>query len=162
MLGISFHYLNRVGRELQCLFFVVVPLIVLCRPVQWTSSSLIITAHGTEPRVVCLQFPSNKRFILPDPPGISASPTSYDSPSIIAASSRDDWIFAYFPGSDVDGIGCFWSKPRLVDDWVIREWRTFARGDSVVTARWLNSERQVRNLLNFAKVAFLNKSSITH
>ncbi|KAL5535488.1 hypothetical protein ACEPAF_3582 [Sanghuangporus sanghuang] len=111
-------------------------------PVQWTSSSLILTAHATEPRVACLHFPSNKHFTLPDPPALSASPASYDPPSIICASSRDDEIFAYFPGIDVDGVGCFWSKSRTVDDWTIREWQTFARGDDVVAARWLDPYRK--------------------
>ncbi|KAH8120279.1 hypothetical protein DFH11DRAFT_48421 [Phellopilus nigrolimitatus] len=111
-------------------------------PVQWTSSSLIITAHSTEPRVICLHFPSNKQFTLPSPPSLAASPASYEPPTLIAGSARDDWIFAYFPGVDVDGVGCLWNRSRMVDDWAVKEWRTYARGDAAVAARWLNVDRE--------------------
>ncbi|KAI5123618.1 hypothetical protein M0805_003433 [Coniferiporia weirii] len=111
-------------------------------PVQWTSSSLIVTAHATEPRVICTHFPSNRHFVLPGAPSLTASPASYEPPTVIAASARGDWIFAYFPGIDVDGVGCLWNKQRRIDDWVIKEWPTFARGDAVVSARWLNPDRE--------------------
>ncbi|THH09465.1 hypothetical protein EW145_g1983 [Phellinidium pouzarii] len=111
-------------------------------PLQWTSSSLIITAHATEPRVVCVHFPSNKHFTLPSAPSLAASPTSYEPPTILSASARDDWIFAYFPGIDIDGAGCLWNRSHPIDEWAIKDWRTFSRGDAVVAARWLNPERE--------------------
>lgn len=113
------------------------------RPVQWTSSSLIITAHATEPSVICVHFPSNKHFTLPRAHSLAASSESYEPPSVISASTKDDWIFAYFPGVDRGGIGCLWNKSRLVDDWVVKECRTFAKGGAVVAARWLNPDREV-------------------
>ena len=111
---------------------------------QWTSSSTILSAHPTDPQVVCLHFPSNQQFSIPSPPKVTSSPTSYEPPTTIISSARDNWIFAYFPGVDCDGVGCVWRKGPQIDNWVVKEWWTFPRGAGVVSARWLQSDREVR------------------
>ncbi|TDL28517.1 hypothetical protein BD410DRAFT_781035 [Rickenella mellea] len=111
------------------------------RPIQWTRSSIILTAHPSLPQLVCLQFPSNSHFDIPPPPPLSSSPASYDPPSVIAASPLDDWIFAYFPGKDADGVGALWRRGLQLDSWTVKEWWTFAGGAGVVEAKWLGPER---------------------
>lgn len=115
----------------------------LCRPIQWTNSSTILSAHATEPLVVCLHYPSNKHSTLPSPPPLGTSSASYAPPAIISASSRDNWVFAYFPGVDVEGVGCLWRRLPTIDAWVVKDWWKVARGDGIVAARWLNLEREV-------------------
>ncbi|KLO14499.1 hypothetical protein SCHPADRAFT_939554 [Schizopora paradoxa] len=111
-------------------------------PLQWTSSSTILSAHPTDPQVVCLHFPSNQQFSIPSPPQITSSPTSYEPPTTIISSARDNWMFAYFPGVDCDGVGCIWRKGPQIDNWIVKEWWTFPRGAGVVSARWLQSDRE--------------------
>lgn len=116
---------------------------ILSRPVHWTSSSTIFVAHASEPRVICLQYPSNRQFSLPNPPSLTTNPASHEPPTIISGSARDSWLFAYLPGIDTEAVGCLWRKGSTVDSWMVKEWWTFARGAGVVTARWLNPEREV-------------------
>lgn len=113
------------------------------RPVQWTSSSIILTAHATEPRVVCLHYPSNNQFTLHPPPPLLKTPAQYEPPRVITIAAQDVWVFAYFPGINIDGVCCVWKRGAALDHWVVRDWWTLARGAGVVTARWLNPGREV-------------------
>lgn len=69
--------------------------------------------------------------------------STYDPPSVISVSPTDNWVFAYFPGRGVDGLGCLWSKEGPLDNWVVSECWAFALGDGVVTAAWTSSHREV-------------------
>lgn len=112
-------------------------------PIHWASPSLIITAHATKPIVQCIQFPSNKTYPLPDPPSFQVSHISYEPPNIIAVSAKADYVFALFPSINGDNVGCIWTRGSLLNEWLVKDCRSFPRGDSVVSARWLDNEREV-------------------
>ena len=57
------------------------------------------------------------------------------------------WLFAFFPGTDVDGVGCIWARTFEADSWVPREHPTtlgYPWNAGVVAAAWVSSDRQVR------------------
>ncbi|EIW60130.1 uncharacterized protein TRAVEDRAFT_120124 [Trametes versicolor FP-101664 SS1] len=112
------------------------------RPVQWSKSSVIFTAHEFQPVVLGRHFPSSRQFVLPSPTQIMSALSTYEPPSVISVSPTDNWIFAYFPGRGVDGLGCLWSKEGPLDNWVVSECWAFALGDGVVTAAWTSSHRE--------------------
>lgn len=114
-----------------------------CRPIQWSHSSVIFTAHASQPLVVARHISSSKQFILPSPSTILDSPLSYDPPSVILASPGDDWLFAYFPRQDGDGTGCLWIRAARIDNWQIKEYWSFPGGGGVVAGKWLSKQRDV-------------------
>ena len=117
-----------------------------CRPVAWSGLSTIFTAHPTKPCIVGRQFPSLKSFELPLPKIIAQATNSYNPPTIITVSSDNMWLFAFFPGTDVDGVGCIWARTLEADSWITREHPTasaYPWNAGVVAAAWINSDRQV-------------------
>lgn len=113
------------------------------RPVVWTNTSVIFTAHPIQPWVTARIFSSSKQFVLPSPEPIFASPASYQPPTVISVSPADDWIFAFFPGAGGDGTGCLWKRGPQVDSWAVKDYWSFAEGAGVVTAAWLGVAREV-------------------
>lgn len=56
------------------------------------------------------------------------------------------WLFAFFPGIDVDGVGCIWARTFEADTWIPREHPTasgYPWNAGVVAATWVNNDRQV-------------------
>ena len=111
------------------------------RPVVWTSLAILF-AHEIEPAIVGRAFPSSRQFRLPSPAVIANTPGSYEPPTILCASPREDWLFAYFPGRQIPGVGCFW-RAEQADGWDIIESISFPRGRGVLTAKWLGHAREV-------------------
>ncbi|KAF9227689.1 hypothetical protein BS17DRAFT_693359 [Gyrodon lividus] len=112
------------------------------RPVAWSSSSTIFTAHPTQPIILGRLFPSSKQFLVASPDPILSSPASYEPPTLITVSPNDHWLFAFYPGRDEDGIACLWNRGSRVDIWVVRECWPFSRGSGVVSAAWAGTERE--------------------
>lgn len=119
-----------------------------CRPIQWSHSSVIFTAHASQPLVVARHISSSKQFILPSPSPILDSPLSYDPPIIILVAPGDDWLFAYFPRQDGDGTGCLWIRAARIDNWQIKECWNFPNGGGIVAGRWLSKQRDVSYYLD--------------
>ncbi|PPR03634.1 hypothetical protein CVT24_007750 [Panaeolus cyanescens] len=112
-------------------------------PIQWSTSSVIYTAHPTSPLVVGHHFSSSKQFILPSSSNIIASPNLFDPPSVISVCQTDDWLFAYFPRKDGgEGIGCIWDRGPQIDSWNVKECWYFEKAAGAVTAIWLDQPRQ--------------------
>lgn len=109
----------------------------------WADSSIIFTAHATQPLVTARLFPSCEQFVCPSANPILTSPGSYEPPTFISVSPRSDWLFAYFPGRGTGGTGCLWKRGPQVDSWNIKDYWGFARGAGVVTAAWAGTEREV-------------------
>jgi len=118
-----------------------------CRPIQWSQSSVIFTAHPSQPMITGRHFSSSKQFILPSPTSVLSSPISYEPPSVISVSPSDEWLFAYFPRRDGEGIGCLWKRGAQIDSWQVNEYWSFAKGGGVVTASWLTTPREVRTAI---------------
>ncbi|KII88403.1 hypothetical protein PLICRDRAFT_41563 [Plicaturopsis crispa FD-325 SS-3] len=112
------------------------------RPVVWTRSSTILTAHPSQPLINARIFPLGTQFHIPSPAPVATSPLSYLPPTIISVASTDDWLFAYYPGVEGDGAGCLWKRDPPVDRWTVKEWWSFARGSGVVAVEWLIPERE--------------------
>ncbi|CCM04604.1 uncharacterized protein FIBRA_06786 [Fibroporia radiculosa] len=113
------------------------------RPLVWSKSSIIFTVHPTDPLILAHHFPSSQRqFVLPSPTPVQASPASYEPPPIVSVSPADDWLFAYYPGRDVDGIGCLWHREAELASWRVQEWWSFAPGTSPVVVDWTSSQRE--------------------
>ncbi|EPQ58333.1 hypothetical protein GLOTRDRAFT_91770 [Gloeophyllum trabeum ATCC 11539] len=112
-------------------------------PLAWSRSSTIFTAHASEPKIVARLFPSSKPCTIPSPPQILSTPASYEPPTIISVALNDEWLFAYFPGKDCDGISCLWKKMPQADEWQIKDCWTCARGAGVIAASWIGQEREV-------------------
>ena len=125
------------------------------RPVLWSKSSVIYTAHETEPRVVGRHFPSSRQFYLP-PPSFHFPIESYEPPTVLSICPTDDWMFAYFPGKGVDGLGCVWHREAQVDRWTAVDSFTYPVGAGVVTATWTCSHREVRAIYT------LHSSALSH
>jgi hypothetical protein len=83
--------------------------------------------------------------MLPAPLPVLNALTSYGPPTVIASSGSDDFIFAYFPGRNVDGIGACWVKAAALDSWSCFSAINFPAGSGVVAAHWLSSQREVRD-----------------
>jgi hypothetical protein len=111
------------------------------RPIVWTSLAILF-AHEIEPAIVGRAFPSSRQFRLPSPAVVTNTPGSYEPPTIICVSPSEDWLFAYFPGRQIPGVGCFW-RAQQADGWDIVESISFARGRGVVSAKWLGHAREV-------------------
>ena len=111
------------------------------RPVLWTSFAILFS-HESEPAIVGRAFPSSRQFQLQSPVVVTTTPGSYEPPTILSISPDENWLFAYFPGRQFPGVGCFW-RAQQADSWNIVESITFARGKGVVSARWLGHAREV-------------------
>ncbi|KAF9052872.1 hypothetical protein BJ165DRAFT_1523627 [Panaeolus papilionaceus] len=113
------------------------------RPIQWSASSVIYTAHPTRSQVVGRHFSSSKQFVLPSPSNLIASSTLYDPPSVISVSQTDDWLFAYFPRKDGgEGTACIWNRGPQIDNWIVKECWYLDKAAGAVTATWLEQPRQ--------------------
>jgi hypothetical protein len=138
--GISIHFSNPNGKYLPGISYYSN---CINRPVQWSKSSVIFTAHPTQPSIIGRHFSSSKQFILPSPTPLMASPTSYQPPSVISVGPDDLWLFAYFPRRDGEGVGCLWKRGPQINNWDVKECWTYLKGGGVVTASWLDSHREV-------------------
>ena len=117
------------------------------RPVAWSNSSTIFTAHPTQPIIIGRLFPSSKQFLVVSPDPILRSPLSYGPPTVISVSPNDHWLFAFFPSHESDGIACIWNRGSCVDAWIVKEYWPFSRGAGVITCAWAGTEREVRRLI---------------
>lgn len=117
------------------------------RPVAWSSSSTLFTAHPTQPIIIARLFPSSKQFLVVSPDPILRSPASYAPPTVISVSPNDHWLFAFFPSHESDGIACLWNRGSCVDAWIIKQCWPFSRGAGVITCAWASTEREVRRLV---------------
>lgn len=115
------------------------------RPVVWSSSSTIFTAHSSQPLLLGRVFPSSKQFVVVSPEPILRAPSSFEPASVISVSPNDHWLFAFFPAREGDGIGCLWKRGFQVDSWTVWECWPFSRGAGVVTAAWAGVDREVCN-----------------
>ncbi|KAK7054787.1 pseudouridine synthase pus4 [Paramarasmius palmivorus] len=109
-------------------------------PVEWSNSSIIFTGHGTRPVICGRYYSSSKQFVLPSPPPLQTEPDSYGPASVISVSPDDEWLFAYFPGHNVEGVCCFWKRGLELDKWTVRDWWTSPSG--LVKAEWIGSGRE--------------------
>ncbi|KAJ3768879.1 hypothetical protein FB446DRAFT_694341 [Lentinula raphanica] len=112
------------------------------KPVEWSNSSIIFTAHALQPLILARHFSSSKQFTLPLPTPILSNPSAYKPPTVITCSSDDNWLFAFFPGRGEDGLSCLWNKGVELDSWAVKEWWMFAQSAGVVAARWLGGARE--------------------
>ncbi|KAF8651459.1 hypothetical protein AX16_004758 [Volvariella volvacea WC 439] len=110
------------------------------RPVQWSNSGVIFTAHPTEPLLTGRYFSSNKTFILPSPQSVTSS--SYESPTLISVAPTDLYLFAYFPGHEGGGLGCLWKRGPQVDRWNLNQWWDYAPNTAPIAAAWLGAPRE--------------------
>ncbi|KAF5373666.1 hypothetical protein D9758_000628 [Tetrapyrgos nigripes] len=111
-------------------------------PIEWSNSSVIFTAHAVQPLVLARHFSSSKQFTLLSPSPITAKPASFHPPNIISASPDDQWLFAFFPGKDVDGVSCLWKRGLEIDKWVVQEFWTYSSQTGVVSVDWLSQTRE--------------------
>lgn len=125
------------------------------RPLQWSSSSVIFSAHTTEALVTGRHFSSSKQFTLPSPTPIVASPPLYDPPTTITVSPTEKWLFAYFPRRDGEGIGCIWQRGNQIDTWAVKESWNYPRNGGVVAASWIGHHREVCSRLPVLILCFL-------
>ncbi|KAL4067943.1 hypothetical protein V8B97DRAFT_2021711 [Scleroderma yunnanense] len=112
------------------------------RPVVWSSSSTIFTAHPSQPLLLGRLFPSSKQFVVVSPDPVLRAPSSYEPPSVISVSPNDRWLFAFFPAREGDSIACLWRRGPQVDNWIVWECWPFSRGAGVVTAAWAGVDRE--------------------
>ncbi|KAI6045743.1 hypothetical protein EDC04DRAFT_2634728 [Pisolithus marmoratus] len=112
------------------------------RPVAWSTSSVIFTAHSSQPLLLGRLFPSSKQFMVPSPEPILRSPSSFEPPSVISVAPSDQWLFAFYPGLEGDGIACLWKRGYQVDSWTVKECWPMAPGAGVITATWAGVERE--------------------
>ncbi|KAJ7581322.1 hypothetical protein C8J56DRAFT_262447 [Mycena floridula] len=112
------------------------------RPVEWSTSCVIFTAHPTQPIILARHFSSSKQFNLPPPTPVMSSSSSYDPPTIISVSPNDDWLFAYYPGRSKDGAACIWKRGPEIDSWTVQEFWSLAPNAGIVSATWLGTGRE--------------------
>lgn len=113
------------------------------RPLQWSQSSVIFSAHPTQPIVIARHFSSSKQFVIPSPKPVTSNQTAYEPPTIISVAPGDDWLFAYFPKSNGEGTGCLWKRGPQIDNWTVQEWWTFPPQTAPIAADWLGAPREV-------------------
>jgi hypothetical protein len=117
------------------------------RPIRWTGTSTIFTAHTDQPLVIGRLFPSGKQFILPSPPAIRSASHSYEPPADISACPDNVWLFAYFPGSSsVNGIAVIWKRGHHLDEWHVKECWNVPRSAGIVASAWGCTGREVREV----------------
>ena len=84
------------------------------------------------------------------PKAVAQAINSYNPPKVITVSGDNMWLFAFFPGTDVDGVGCIWARNFEADNWIARELPAasgYPWNAGVVAAAWINSDRQVRRVI---------------
>ncbi|KAI6150464.1 hypothetical protein BKA82DRAFT_4116006 [Pisolithus tinctorius] len=112
------------------------------RPVAWSTSSVIFTAHSSQPLLLGRLFPSSRQFIVPSPEPVIRSLSSFEPPSVISVAPNDQWLFAFYPGIEGDGIACLWKRGYQVDSWTVKECWPMSPGAGVITAAWAGVERE--------------------
>ncbi|KAI6160019.1 hypothetical protein EDD17DRAFT_1485464 [Pisolithus thermaeus] len=112
------------------------------RPVAWSTSSVIFTAHSSQPLLLGRLFPSSKQFVVPSPEPVLRSLPSFEPPSVISVAPNDQWLFAFYPGVEGDGIACLWKRGYQVDSWTVKECWPMGPGAGVITAAWAGVERE--------------------
>ncbi|KAJ6502473.1 hypothetical protein C8R45DRAFT_620728 [Mycena sanguinolenta] len=112
------------------------------RPVAWSATSTIFSAHPTQPLVAARHSFSSQQFVLPSPGPIISSPSSYEPPTVISVSPSGQWLFAYFPSGEIDGVACLWQRTAPLDVWAVKEWWSLNRGAGIVAASWLGAPRE--------------------
>ncbi|KAJ4487872.1 hypothetical protein J3R30DRAFT_3432041 [Lentinula aciculospora] len=112
------------------------------KPVEWSNSSVILTAHALRPVILARHFSSSRQFKLPSPTPITSNANAYDPPTIITCSLDDRWLYAFFPGRGEDGLCCLWYRGVELDNWNVKEWWLFAQSAGAVAAHWLGGSRE--------------------
>jgi hypothetical protein len=106
-------------------------------------------------------FPSSRKVVIPQPTKIQTSPTPFDyrPPSIVSLSPCDLWLFAFFPSTTADGLGCLWRRGEEVDHWAEKESFFFLRGADPVAASWVGGPREVSGI--YSKVKLVNNCTFS-
>ncbi|TFK76292.1 hypothetical protein BDN72DRAFT_830846 [Pluteus cervinus] len=113
------------------------------KPLEWSTSCVVFTAHATQPLLTGRHLASSKIFAIAPPPNIINPPGAYAPPSVIAVSPTDEWLFAYFSRRDGSGgAGCLWQKNYRVDTWIVRQCWQLAPGAGTIRATWLCDRRE--------------------
>ncbi|KAF7440725.1 hypothetical protein PC9H_001073 [Pleurotus ostreatus] len=112
------------------------------RPIEWSDVSVIFTAHPTKPAITGRHFPSSTHFVLHPPSPKVTPPFVYLPPTVITCSSGSEWLFAYFPGQNTDGMACIWKRGTQINVWTQRHAWPVGRGAAVMAAVWLGSPRE--------------------
>ncbi|TRM57610.1 hypothetical protein BD626DRAFT_514440 [Schizophyllum amplum] len=112
------------------------------RPVEWSTCSLIFTAHHTSPILTARHFSSSKQFELPSPHGSNLQHfmTAFRPPSLISAAPTGDWLFAYYPGNDAESRCCLWQRGHALDSWNVKDF--WHEPSDVVAAEWIGVPRE--------------------
>lgn len=127
-------------------YSVMIIMTFLYRPLVWSRSSVIWTTHPTQALIIGRHFSSSKQFVLPSPGPILSSPGSFEPPTVVAISPSDDWLFAFYPRKDAEGVGCIWKRGAQIDNWQVKESWIFPKCRGAVTASWLGSPREVSDV----------------
>ncbi|KAF4615030.1 hypothetical protein D9613_003116 [Agrocybe pediades] len=112
------------------------------RPLQWSQSSIIFTAHPTQPSITGRHFSSSKQFVLPSPSAIASNTSSYNPPSLISVSPGDQYLLAYFPKNDGEGMACIWKRGFEIDNWQVKESWPLPKGGGIIAASWIGAHRE--------------------
>ncbi|KAI6109497.1 hypothetical protein F5141DRAFT_1063741 [Pisolithus sp. B1] len=98
--------------------------------------------HSSQPLLLGRLFPSSKQFVVPSPEPVLRSLPSFEPPSVISVAPNDQWLFAFYPGLEGDGIACLWKRGYQVDSWTVKECWPMGPGAGVITAAWAGVERE--------------------
>lgn len=113
------------------------------RPVQWTASSTLVTAHPTHPMIIGRHISSPKQFQF-RPPYQAKDAANYEPPSVILAHPTLDYVFAFLPARNgFPGIGTIYQRGGTVDHWFPSGTLSFPPGAGIVGGRWLPNGREV-------------------
>ncbi|PFH54288.1 hypothetical protein AMATHDRAFT_562 [Amanita thiersii Skay4041] len=111
------------------------------KPLEWSESSIIFSAHATRPEITARHFSSSKQFAIESPPPIVAAPGSFNPPAFISVAPGERSLFVFYPGTGGEGIGCIYRRGVRLDSWKTYGWWKFAPGTHPVAASWLGSHR---------------------
>ncbi|KIY72204.1 hypothetical protein CYLTODRAFT_418183 [Cylindrobasidium torrendii FP15055 ss-10] len=114
------------------------------RRIEWSNSSVIFSAHSSEPRILARHFSSSKHFSIPTPTPILSQPDAFDPPTVISLAPGDVHLFAYFPPGQrySNGTACLWKRGPEIDNWTIDDSWTIAPSAGIIAASWLGSPRE--------------------
>ncbi|KAL1747551.1 hypothetical protein HDZ31DRAFT_61174 [Schizophyllum fasciatum] len=112
------------------------------RPVEWSTCSLIFTAHHTDPTLTARHFSSSKQFTLPSPDNSNSAHflAAFRPPSLISAAPTGDWLFAYYPGNDNENRCCLWKRGSTIDSWSVKDF--WHEPSDVIAAEWIGLPRE--------------------
>lgn len=115
------------------------------RPVQWTASSTLVTAHPHIPALIGRHISSETQFMLPPLITQKEGMPRYEIASVLLAHPTEDYVFAYYPGRQGSpGAGVIYHRKLNVNDWAIcSPIIQFQSGAGVVGGRWLPNTREV-------------------